>query len=104
MPAIVLGCYLLSCWVRIHTADVFYVEYPHLLAACMLVGMGVLGACCSVYGALRRSFYGLMFLVPIALSLATMVYIPGGNASCPAQYDGRHKLPQRNGFLPPGLV
>jgi hypothetical protein len=78
IPALILGYYLLSCWVRIHTADVFYVEYPYLLAACVLVGMGVLGACCSVYGALRRSFYGLMFLVPIALGLATMVYIPDG--------------------------
>jgi hypothetical protein len=78
IPALILGCYLLSCWVRIHTADVFYVEYPYLLAACVLVGMGVLGACCSVYSALRRSFYGLILLVPIVLGFATMVYIPDG--------------------------
>jgi hypothetical protein len=78
IPALIFGCYLLSCWVRIHTADVFYVEYPYLLAACVLVGMGVLGACCSVYSALRRSFYGLILLVPIVLGFATMVYIPDG--------------------------
>jgi hypothetical protein len=78
LPALILGSYLFSCWVRIHTADVFYVAYPYLLVAAVLGGIGALSALCSIYGALRRSFYGLMFLVPIMLGLATMVYIPDG--------------------------
>jgi hypothetical protein len=78
LPALIFGSYLFSCWVRIHTADVFYVEYPYLLAAVVLGGIGALSAFCSIYGALRRSFYGLIFLIPIVLGLATMVYIPDG--------------------------
>jgi hypothetical protein len=78
LPALIFASYLLSCWVRIHTANVFYVAYPYLLAAFVLGGIGALSAFCSIYSALRRSFYGLLFLVPIVLGLATMVYIPDG--------------------------
>ena len=77
-PALIFGGYLFSCWVRIHTTDVFYVEYQYVLASCTLIGIGVLGAFCSAYGALRRSYYGLIFLVPFALGFAAMVYIPDG--------------------------
>jgi hypothetical protein len=78
LPALIPGFYLFSCWIRIHTADVFYVEYPYLLAACVLVSIGALSASCSIYGAFRRSFYGLIFLIPLVLGLAIMVYIPDG--------------------------
>lgn len=78
LPAPILGSYLFCCWFRIHTADVFYVEYPYLLAAAALGSIGAFSIFCSIYGTLRRSFYGLMFLVPIVLGVATMVYIPDG--------------------------
>jgi hypothetical protein len=78
LPALIFGLYLISRCVRIHTADVFYVEYPYFLAACVFFCIGGLSAFCSVYGALRRSFYGVMFIVPVMLGLATMVYIPDG--------------------------
>ena len=41
-------------------------------------GIGVLSAFCSWYGALRRSFYGVLFVVPVLFGFATMVYIPEG--------------------------
>lgn len=78
LPALIFGSYLLVCWVRIHTADVFYVDYPYLLAACVLVGIGAIGALSSIYGVVRRSYYGLLFVAPIVLGLAMMVYIPDG--------------------------
>jgi hypothetical protein len=78
LPALIFGLYLFSCWIRIHTADVFYVAYPYLLAAIVLGSTGALSVFCSVYGALRRSFYGLIFLAPVVLGLATLVYIPDG--------------------------
>ena len=78
LPAIIFGSYLLVCWVRIHTANVFYVDYPYLFAASVLLGIGVIGILCSIYGLLRRSYYGLLFGVPIMLGLAIMVYIPDG--------------------------
>jgi hypothetical protein len=78
LPALVFGSYLFACWIRIHTTDVFYVEYPYLLAALVLGSIGVLSAFCSGYAALRRSFYGLVFIVPVLFGFATMVYIPDG--------------------------
>jgi len=78
LPALIFGSYLLVCWVRIHTADVFYVDYPYLLAASVLTGIGGISVFSSIYGIIRRSYYGLFFIVPIALGLATMVYIPDG--------------------------
>jgi len=78
LPAPIFGSYLLVCWVRIHTADVFYVDYPYLLAASVLMGIGTVGAFCSIYGVVRRSYYGFLFVVPIVLGLATLVYIPDG--------------------------
>jgi hypothetical protein len=78
VPALIFGFYFFYCWLRIHTMDVFYVEYPYLLAACAFVGIGVLCVYCGIYGAVRRSFYGLLFLVPLLLGFATMVYIPDG--------------------------
>lgn len=76
LPALIFGSYLFLCWIRIHTMDVLYVEYPYLLAALVLGGIGLLSAFCSGYGALRRSFYGLVFVVPVVFGLATLVYIP----------------------------
>jgi hypothetical protein len=78
LPALIFGSYLFSCWVRIHTADVFYVAYPYLPAAIVLGSIGTFSAFCSVYGALRRSLYGLVFLAPVVFGLATLVHIPDG--------------------------
>lgn len=78
LPPLIFGSYLFVCWVRIKTADVFFVEYPYLTAACVLVSIGGFSAFCSAYGVLRRSFYSLTFVVPIVLGLATMAYIPDG--------------------------
>lgn len=78
LPALIFGFYLLACWARIHTTDVFYVEYPYLLSASVLIGIGAVGAFCSIYGVARRSYYGLLCVVPIVFGLATIVYIPDG--------------------------
>lgn len=78
LPALIFGSYLLVCWVRIHTTDVFYVEYPYVLAASVLMGTGAVSALCGIYGVVRRSYYGLLFVLPTLLGLATLVYIPDG--------------------------
>jgi len=72
------GAYFIWCSFRIHFADVYYVEYPYLLAACVLMGIGVLSVSCVVYGAWRRSFFGLVFVIPLVLGFAMLVYIPDG--------------------------
>lgn len=79
IPSLVFGSYLFVCWVKIHTTDVFYVDYPYMLAACVFLIIGAFSALCTIYGAVRHSFYGLMFVVPITFGLATLVYIPDGS-------------------------
>jgi len=76
LPALIFSFYLLRCFARIHTTNVYYVEYPYLVTACVFTGIGLLGISCTVYGLRRRSFHGAIFLVPLILGLATLVYIP----------------------------
>lgn len=59
-PALIFGSYLLYCWIRIHSSDVFYVDYPYLLLGWVFIGIGVLSAIFAAYGAFRRSFYGCL--------------------------------------------
>src|ERR1035438_7465471 len=76
VPPLIFGGYLLVCWLRIHTADVYYVDYPYLLVALIFIGVGVLCILSTLYGAWRKSFYGLLFCVPLAFGLIAMVAIP----------------------------
>ena len=78
LPALIFGFYLVACSVRIHTTDVYYVEYPYLAAGSGLVMLGAGIFCCALYGASRRGFYRLFLPVGAVLGLATMVYIPDG--------------------------
>src|SRR5258708_5678359 len=78
LPALIFGSYLLHCWIRIHSGDVFYVEYPYLLRGCVFLGIGLLSAACAAYGAFRRSFYGCIFVVPFFFGFGMLVYIPDG--------------------------
>jgi hypothetical protein len=78
LPALIFGFYLISCSVRIHTTQVYYVEYPYLAVGSALVMLGAGIFCCAFYGASRRGFYRLLLPVGAVLGLATLVYIPDG--------------------------
>lgn len=78
LPPLIFGFYFIWCFIRIHTSDVYYVEYPYLLTACVLMGIGLLSVACTVYGILRRSFYAVMLIIPLVLGFAMMIYIPDG--------------------------
>jgi len=78
LPALTFGLYLLVCSIRVHTTNVYYVEYPYLAAAFFFMLLGAAIVCCVCYAAWRRSFYGLLFGVGVILGLATMAYIPDG--------------------------
>jgi len=78
LPAAGLGIYFLSCWIRIHTTDVYYVEYPYLTTACIFLIVGMLSLWCALHGARRRSFYGFLFLIPLVVGFVTTAYIPDG--------------------------
>jgi hypothetical protein len=76
LPSLVFGLYLIRCSLRIHTSDVYYVEYPYLASASVLIGLGLLGLSCAAYGIRRRSFYGMIFVIALAWGFITMVSIP----------------------------
>ena len=78
LPSLIFGFYFIWCSVRIHTSGVYYVEYPYLLTACVLIGIGLLSVFSVVYGVWRRRFYGAIFIIPVVLGLAMLVYIPDG--------------------------
>ena len=78
LPPLIFGCYFIWCSIRIHTGDVYYVEYPYLLTACVLLGVGLVSVSCAIYGIRRRSFYGVIFIIPLVLGFAMLVYIPDG--------------------------
>jgi hypothetical protein len=59
-------------------SDVYYVDFPYLTAGVVWSAIGVLALLATLYGVWRRSFYGLLFLVPILLGLVTLVIIPDG--------------------------
>jgi hypothetical protein len=67
---------MIICWFRTHSADVYYVDYPFLPAGLIFVGVGMLCIWSTLYGALRRSFYGVLFCIPLAFGLIAMVTIP----------------------------
>lgn len=78
LPPLIFGAYLVWCSFRIHTQNVYYVEYPYLVAACVFIGIGLLSLFCVIYALRRRSFYGALFVIPLVLGLAALVYIPDG--------------------------
>lgn len=75
-PTLGFGGYLLFCCFRIHTSDVYYADYPYTTIALIFVFAGLLSLWATWYGAWRRSFYGVLFIVPVFLGLAAMVEIP----------------------------
>lgn len=81
LPMFGLGAYFLVCWYRIHTSDAYYVEFSYFTASLAWIGVGVLSFLVTLYGAWRRNFYGVLFVVPLFLGFATMAIIPDGRPS-----------------------
>jgi hypothetical protein len=75
LPTLLYGAYLLFCWLRIHTSDVYYTNYPHLTNGSSLIAVGFLSLYATWFGVWRRSFYGLLFVAPVSVSLAAMILI-----------------------------
>jgi len=76
LPPIIFGLYLFRCWFHIRPPDVYYVDYPYLPASLLLIGIGAVSFLSTLYGAWRRSFYGLLFCFPLVFGLVAMVLIP----------------------------
>lgn len=76
LPWFVFGGYLFACWLRIHTSDVYYVDYAYGRAALAWIGIGLLSLAMTLYGILQRTFYGVLFALPVFMGAAAMVAIP----------------------------
>jgi hypothetical protein len=75
-PSIVYGVYLFICWIRIHFSDVYYGDCGFLLSAPVWVGVGLAIFAVTWYGAWRRSFYGLLFIVPLFMGVISTHLLP----------------------------
>ena len=76
LPSLIFAGYLFLCWLRIRTSDVYYVDYSYGTAALMWTGFGLLGLGMTLYGILRRTYYGVLFSVPVLMGVAAMIVIP----------------------------
>jgi hypothetical protein len=76
VPTIGYACYLIWCWIRIHTSDVYYADYWYATTALVFLGLGFLSLWAGLYAVWRRSLYGLLFVIPVFVGLAAMVTIP----------------------------
>jgi hypothetical protein len=76
LPPLVFGLHLLSCWFRIHTANLYYVDYPYARVAFIWIGLGASCVLLTLYGAWRTSVCGLLFSFPLIFGLACMELIP----------------------------
>jgi hypothetical protein len=78
LPPLIFGLYFLLCWIRIHTTDVYYVEYGYFRTAIVFITIGLVSVFCTIISVVRRSYFGLGYAAPLLLGLATMFYIPDG--------------------------
>jgi len=63
IPVIGYGGYLLVCWFRIHTSNVYYADYPYATAALVWISVGSTCLWATLHGVWRRSFYGSLLVV-----------------------------------------
>ena len=87
-PMFAMGGYFLVCWYRSHTSDVYYMEFSYFTAAMAWMGIGLISLLCTLYGAWRRSFYRVLFVVPVFLAVAAGAIIPSVGMP-PRATDGR---------------
>lgn len=76
LPPVIFGTYLLSCWFRLHTSNLYYVDYPYVTVAFIWIGLGASCVLLTLYGAWRTSVYGLLFSFPVLCAFASMELIP----------------------------
>lgn len=76
LPYLVFGIYLLTCWIRIHISPAYYVDFPYTGVGLGCIGAGLVCLGLTLFSAFRRSFYGVLYIIPTLLGLFAMVTIP----------------------------
>jgi hypothetical protein len=99
LPPLIFALYLFYCWFRIHAGDLYYVDYPYLPVALILVGLASASFLSTLYGVSRRSFYGLLFCFPLVIGSAFMVAIPDAFPHMHSMTTDSNYLSSANSFL-----
>jgi len=75
-PMLCFGVYLIVCWVRIHSSNVYYSDYPYATNALVCFAVGLLNLWVTLGAVWRRSYYGLLFVIPVIVGLMAMEIAP----------------------------
>jgi hypothetical protein len=109
-PMLGYGTYLFTCWIRVHTSSLYYVDYPYLSVSLVWLSIGLANAWVTFYGVWRRSFHGFFCAVPVIVGLlvaeiipnhgprvsslgADVSYLSGIHPSLDAWYASNHRFP-----------
>jgi hypothetical protein len=68
--------FMLHFWIRSHNPELYYFRYPYFFFASLFLVLGLIALAATLYGAWRRSFYGILFLVSPLFALAIAVRLP----------------------------
>lgn len=78
---LLFGGYLLGARVRALFGDVYYIDYPYVIVGSLFFLGGLASLWSAYYAVNRRSFYGLLLLVPFLTGFVTLVAIPDAQPS-----------------------
>jgi hypothetical protein len=76
LPLLCFGGYLIVCWLRIHSSNVYYANYPYATTAVACFAVASLNLWVTLSAVWRRSFYGLLFVIPVIVGLTAMEIAP----------------------------
>jgi tetratricopeptide (TPR) repeat protein len=76
LPYLIFGGYLLRCWISIQTSHSYYIDYPYVGAGLGYISIGLTCLAMTLFSAWRRSFYGVLYLIPAALGLIAVHHFP----------------------------
>jgi tetratricopeptide (TPR) repeat protein len=76
LPYLTFGGYLLWCWFRIHSANLYYVDFPYLGVGAVCVFVGLICLALVIFAVRRSRFFGVLYLIPCILGLCAMLSIP----------------------------
>lgn len=84
LPILGSGAYLLYCLARIHNSNIYYTKYPYASTALLVLLLGSLNLWVTLQAAWKRSYYGILFVVPVLVGLVFMEIAPDHSPSVSA--------------------
>ena len=76
LPLLGFGGWLLYVWIAVHLRQQTYLDYPYLYVGVTALVLGSLSLSSALYGAWRRAYWGILFVMPNLTGLWAMIVIP----------------------------